>query len=139
MPIVNLSEAAAVIGISRQTLYNALRDGVLTSFDRGHGPRGTRLLELDGLRERLERNIRPRSDAAWRDAEPDEDWPEGWNEDQRQAWRDYNRRMEHLTTTAGLTFQDGKDLVGAVAGLIYAALDEIEAAADSSASMDSSE
>lgn len=62
MSVVSLSEASRCTGISRTQLYRQLNRGDLKAWERGFGPRGERLLEMDGLRERCLSTQRARID-----------------------------------------------------------------------------
>ena len=55
---VTITEAAAALGFrSRSTLSRLLRQGLLTNWERT-GPKGQRLLELDGLQGQVQRFVR---------------------------------------------------------------------------------
>jgi hypothetical protein len=59
MALVSVSDAAAVIGCARNSVYRKIRLGELEAVD---GPSGL-LIELDGLRDRWRRISRVRSDS----------------------------------------------------------------------------
>jgi hypothetical protein len=69
MALVSVSDAAAVIGCARNSVYRKIRLGELDAVD---GPSGL-LIELDGLRDRWRRISRVRSDSpCWMVSKADE-------------------------------------------------------------------
>lgn len=97
MPEVNLSQAAAAAGISRQQLQRMLGDGRLADWDRGRNSSGHQLVELEGLRGAALSRMRQTIASAHGKPEP---MP--WGEEAELMLRALNLRVLEAVEHSGL-------------------------------------